>query len=181
MSFLWTQQATNKEDWPSFTTPTGQTIRLPPRRYILIGRITQEVQHHQIAEARQFLTEFHTLNAAPEPLARLTSHLQIFWSKEDKLIMIISLTNTSSRYLRQKLFLQLLTIFNMTPHTMVIQEENEKMPDMIYDVSIPGTLPTVLLETKKKTKNNISYKIRQQRRYGNRMYTNSFAIIALNF
>jgi hypothetical protein len=149
MSFLWTQQTTKEEEWPSFTTPTGQTIHLPPRRYILIGRITQEIQHNQIAEARQFLTEFHTLQAAPEPLARLPSHLQIFLSQEDKTVIIISLTNTSSRYLRQKIFLQLLTIFNIVPHTMVIQEENEKTPDMIYDVSLLENLPSVLLETKK--------------------------------
>jgi hypothetical protein len=52
---------------------------------------------------------------------------------------------------------------------------------MIYDVSLPGTLPTVLLETKKKNKDISSYKTHQRKRYGNRVFTNFSAIIALNF
>jgi hypothetical protein len=96
----------------------------------------------------QFLTEFHTLISAPEPLATLTSHFQILKLKADPLMIAISLTNTSSRDLRQRIFLTVLQILQLTPHTMTIQEENENCPPLVYEIHSTAQMLTVLLETK---------------------------------
>jgi hypothetical protein len=160
--------------WPSFTTPTGQTIHLAPRRYILSGTTPSQTTQVQITEINNFLTEFHSLARAPEPLSRLTSHLQIFSLKENPTSIIISLTNTSSRNIRQKIFMTLLTILNLTPKTMVIQEQNEKVPPLIYTITNRGVLLTVLLETKRnETKQRLSNgKPTRNQNLGNRCHRN---------
>jgi hypothetical protein len=148
MSFIWTDQASTKDARPSFTSPTGQTIRLPPRRYILSATTPSQPTQQQIAEINSFVTEFHVLATAPEPLSRLTSHLQIFSLKDDPTFIIISLTNTSSRAFRQRIFTTLMSILNLTPATMVIQEQNKNFPASIYTTPNQAVLLTALLETK---------------------------------
>jgi hypothetical protein len=69
--------------------------------------------------------EFHTLKAAPEPLATYKSHLQIHCEDQQRQTVYISLTNTSSRYLRQKSILSTLTILNLQPLRLHIQEQTD--------------------------------------------------------
>jgi hypothetical protein len=148
MSFIWTDQAPTKNAWPSFTSPTGQTNRLPFRRYILSATSPSQPTQQIITKVNSFLTELHFLATAPEPLSRLTSHLQIFSLRDNLNFIIISLTNTSSRALRQRIFTTLMAILNLTPATMVIQEQSKKFPVSIYSTPNQAVLLTVLLETK---------------------------------
>jgi hypothetical protein len=150
MAFIWTHQAHNKSQWQTFTTPTGKLISLAPRRYIMMGTASHPITQEQLIEAHQFLDEHHTLAAAPEPLSRTSSHLQIFHWTEDNTMILISLTNTSSRTIRLKIFSQLIRLLNITPGNILIQEENENNPGLLYSILHITTLQTILLETKKK-------------------------------
>jgi hypothetical protein len=146
----WTNQSKTKQTWASFTTPTDKTITLPPRRYILITKTTHEISDHQLQEATAMIEEFHTLSRAPEPMARYTSHLQIFYVVEDRSLIVISLTNTSSRIIRQQIFTQLLRILNLQPAFLTIQEETETTHHQTYYTNDVPLLLTALLESRAK-------------------------------
>ncbi|XP_023726660.1 uncharacterized protein LOC111874973 [Cryptotermes secundus] len=153
MSLVWTDQSSNKSKWPTFTTPAGKTITLPPRRYILFGNILSPLTQELLQEYSAHLREHHTLSKAPEPLARLNSHLQILQVHIDhppqsEMNLIISLTNTSSRTVRQAIFLAAIRILGITPYTMLIQEGSTKEPLLSYSTNDASQVITVLLETK---------------------------------
>jgi hypothetical protein len=63
---------------------------------------------------------------------------------------ILSLTNTSSRIVRQKIFASALSLPQVQPINMIIQEATMHQPPLSYDTTDPSTVMTVLLEAKEK-------------------------------
>jgi hypothetical protein len=62
----------------------GQTIKLPPWRYILLGNIPSEPTQTQLSEIDAFLREFHTTAAAPEPLSPNITSPNFFVERQPK-------------------------------------------------------------------------------------------------
>jgi hypothetical protein len=110
----------------------------------------QTSPQQQIQDCENLIEDIHNLSTVPEPMARYISHLQIFCLQQEKRNIIIHLTNTSSRAVRQQLFTQLIRILNLKPMYLVIQEETEKSPFQNYYTNEIGLLLTALLESRPK-------------------------------
>jgi hypothetical protein len=157
MTLIWKDQQPNKQLWPSFTTPTGKKVTLPPRRYILFTTSRRELQDPTIKIFQQTVSQHHQLITAPEPLSTLSSHLQLMKMTQEvpdpdlpDHQYVLSLTNTSSRTVRQKIFAAALSILSLQPVNMILQEGSDKTPLLSYSTPDLSTTMTVPLESKDK-------------------------------
>jgi hypothetical protein len=93
----WTNQTPNNEKWISFPNPQQRTITLPPRRYIVIRKVRNQITNEQLTALKTDMDKLHTISNAPEPMTNLTSHFEVMMHRADNTKTVISLTNLSSR------------------------------------------------------------------------------------
>lgn len=143
----WNNQTTDPKKFITFTAPQNKNITLPPRRYILIAMALKEIQEPLPSSLITIIKYLHHHAAAPEPLNQYGSHFQIFRHQVNTKKLFISLTNTSSRKIRQQLLLQTLQHLNLLPIKLIYQEQSiENCEEM--DTPDESRLLTALLETK---------------------------------
>jgi hypothetical protein len=151
MSFIWEGQTDIKNDWPQTTSPQGKEFSLPPRRYILHLQKDNAEPHLSDQQVNQILSvaeSIHQLRYAPEPLATLTSHLQILHQSAKENSIWISLTNTSSRKTRPDLFQKILQIaYQYKPVKMFVQTMTQASPPSVFKTPNLQQVLTVLLST----------------------------------
>jgi hypothetical protein len=75
-SFIWENQTNIKNDWPLITNHQGKEFSLPPKRYVV--QLLKEQSDPPLSDAQQNqINDIRQLRYAPEPLATMTSHLQV--------------------------------------------------------------------------------------------------------
>jgi hypothetical protein len=151
MSFIWRNQQAEKENWEKITNVQNQTFTLPPNRYVIHlvkDKNKTQITTQQINRINTLVADIYTLRYAPEPLARLTSHIQIMTSNTVKNALWISLTNTSSRIARPNIIQRILHILNQYKLSQTyIYEGTEQMPFRTYNTDDTPSLMTVLMQT----------------------------------
>lgn len=151
-SWIWTNQTEGRENWTTIQTKYGNTIYIPPRRYIIkmIATDTPLNSNELYDKLIQIIINNHHYRDHPEPLNKLVSHLQIL-TQNNYQELYIHLTNISSQKIRKTLITSLLT--QLSTHyqiTMtIIQLENENNNyTAIATSTIPETIETILTSTK---------------------------------